>query len=413
MTQTIDRLITNLGDKNFLIRKPAAEELGKLKNHISEEQFDRIVAGLKAEDWEMREGCAMALGEIGDSRAMVPLVAVISGDTPWVREIAAEALGKLNDSRAVVPLIQKLKDSTEVREAAAEALGKLKEHILPGEFRFIVNAIKDKTPNGWARKLGCITALGEIGKAKAVGPLIDELEQIVEDDFIRNSAPNLSDRLIIELMAALVKLRGHIDDHQFSRIVDGLNNGYIEYGTLLGVLDDPRAIEPILHAFGKPDYSYDGHCKELAKVLGRLKRHITDEQFKQIVDGLQKPPHHGVVAGYVRTLCEIGNSKAAEALVDHLVFKDSTLRRGTFFPLDEYCRTSKDPVFLKVLNDKLQKKISCVDNQSSKCKLFDLSSSIIKIRNELLAPAVKKLKPPKICKRLRRQKRGMWRAVQG
>jgi len=73
----------------------------------------------------VRQVAAKALREIGDERAVDPLIKALKDGNQEIREIAAEALGQIGDERAVDPLIEALKDGDwDVRRAATEALGK-------------------------------------------------------------------------------------------------------------------------------------------------------------------------------------------------------------------------------------------------------------------------------------------------
>ena len=87
---------------------------------------DALIAVLKEEKGFARLHAANALGDIGDVRAAEPLIAVLKDENEYVRLAAAAALGRIGDARAIQPLIAALKDNDwEVREHAAEALGKI------------------------------------------------------------------------------------------------------------------------------------------------------------------------------------------------------------------------------------------------------------------------------------------------
>ena len=74
-------------------------------------------------DKEVRRGAAEALGKLGDTRAVEPLIEALGDGSEYVRNSAAGALGKLGDTRAVEPLIEALEDEYgKIRRAAAEAL---------------------------------------------------------------------------------------------------------------------------------------------------------------------------------------------------------------------------------------------------------------------------------------------------
>ena len=89
-----------------------------------------LVRALRTDD-DIPEFAARVLGEIGDERAVEPLIEALSYDEGgWhdyeVHVAAAEALGNIGDKRAVEPLIKVLSDAGwKVREVAAEALKKL------------------------------------------------------------------------------------------------------------------------------------------------------------------------------------------------------------------------------------------------------------------------------------------------
>jgi HEAT repeat protein len=91
------------------------------------------------DDWhEVRENAARSLGQLGDRRAVEPLMTAITDpeflgrDFTGTRRIFTEqwvvawALGQLADSRAVIPLVLLLEDREERnRKAAAESLERL------------------------------------------------------------------------------------------------------------------------------------------------------------------------------------------------------------------------------------------------------------------------------------------------
>ena len=98
--------------------------------NVVELRAQRDVGGLLdalcyQKDENVRTSAAWALGEIGDSRAVNPLIAAL-GDKRREREVAAKALGEIGDSRATDALIETLEDDNwEVRGTTAKALGKL------------------------------------------------------------------------------------------------------------------------------------------------------------------------------------------------------------------------------------------------------------------------------------------------
>ncbi len=77
-------------------------------------------------DCDVRRKAAKALGKIGDSRAVEPLMRAINDSDSEVRCAAAKALGEIGDYRAVGPLTKALDDTcVDVSTSAKEALHKM------------------------------------------------------------------------------------------------------------------------------------------------------------------------------------------------------------------------------------------------------------------------------------------------
>ena len=90
-----------------------------------------LVAALKADDQETRQGVTAALGQIGKPAVSALAMALCTGDDPHVRAGVALALGRIGDPAAVDALIEALGDGDEdVRLAAREALGGIRRHNL-------------------------------------------------------------------------------------------------------------------------------------------------------------------------------------------------------------------------------------------------------------------------------------------
>jgi HEAT repeat protein len=71
----------------------------------------------------VRHAAIRALGQIGDARAVEPLIALLHEHDPLLRVEVAEALGQLRDARAVEPLLFMLSGGYAECAAAAKALG--------------------------------------------------------------------------------------------------------------------------------------------------------------------------------------------------------------------------------------------------------------------------------------------------
>lgn len=116
----VDGLIEALNyQDDHNIRLAAASALGNVGNARA---VDPLISALDDEQG-VNEMAALALGEIGDPRAVEPLTAKLNDENWELRSSAAKALGKIGDDRAVDPLINLLRDKNEiVRWHALQAL---------------------------------------------------------------------------------------------------------------------------------------------------------------------------------------------------------------------------------------------------------------------------------------------------
>ena len=72
-----------------------------------------LVGALGCPQAAVRDAAVTALGDLGDARAVGPLIAMLRDEASYVRLDAVEALGKLGDARAIGPLEAVLADEYE------------------------------------------------------------------------------------------------------------------------------------------------------------------------------------------------------------------------------------------------------------------------------------------------------------
>jgi HEAT repeat protein len=115
-------LIKALGyERDRRIGAAAARALGQVGDARAVEP---LIATLKDSDRDVRCAAGEALGRARDARAVQPLIAAL--EDPYVRWTAAKALGEVGDARAVGPLAASLKDkNADVCQAASDSLGQI------------------------------------------------------------------------------------------------------------------------------------------------------------------------------------------------------------------------------------------------------------------------------------------------
>jgi HEAT repeat protein len=148
-----------LRDKDWFRRKDAAITLGEMGD---ERAIAPLIAALRDQEWNVREAAEDSLAQIG-SPAVEPLIKALR--EYLIRPYVIRVLGKIKDERVLDPLMVQLRNE-EFKDAATLALV---EVGLPAVERLMA-VLNDKDKN--VRK-HAVLALGEIGIPEVVPALID------------------------------------------------------------------------------------------------------------------------------------------------------------------------------------------------------------------------------------------------
>jgi len=253
-----------------------------------------LIRLLKHRDLDVQYGAAEALGEIGDSGAVEPLIAALKNDEySGVRWKAAEALSKIG-APAVEPLIGALShDDDDVRWKAAIALGEIGDPraiepliiLLCDEDRFVkshaalaLGAIGEPAVNPLIRVLregdgnlrwGAAIALGKIRDPRAIEPLIRALA-----DKYENVRAESASSLATMGKPALGPLL------QFLKFSDGPER--IEVVAALGELHDTDAIQPLIQMLENAD---EDERKAIADALDAILIPTIEPLIRKLRDG--------------------------------------------------------------------------------------------------------------------------------
>jgi len=252
----IEVLLEALKDKQWVVRRSAAEALGKLKDPRAVEP---LIKALKDKDSGVRRSAAEALGKLKDPRAVEPLIGALKDEYPLVRWSVAEALGELRDPRAVEPLIKALKDKY-WRESAAKALEKINPKWRETEEakKWVPVFISDLKSKSLGIREAAVYALGELKDPRAVEPLIEALKD--KDSGVRRSVAEALGKL--KDPRAVEPLIGALKDEDWY--------GRESVAEALGELGDPRAVEPLIKALKDKDLTVRHYAAEaLRKITGQ------------------------------------------------------------------------------------------------------------------------------------------------
>jgi HEAT repeat protein len=231
----IDRYIENLESPNPRLRSQAAEDLGKL---AAPEAVPELIRHLHEDvNTYVRSSIAEALGRIGDTRAIFPLMDALRDSCSFVRRAAAIALGQMQAKQAQGALLRALDDPNfYVRRAAINAVGKLD---IPDLGPMLVPLLD--TPDPRIRRTVTI-AIRRLEAGAAIPKMIEVLETYLLE-------PNQRDLPVVK---TLVVALGELDAKEAVPVLIRVMGGYVGVRSLtakaLGKIGDPQAGPALLEA---------------------------------------------------------------------------------------------------------------------------------------------------------------------
>lgn len=161
-----------------------------------------LIEQLGSEELEVRKAAAVALGRIGDARAVPALVELLEEDTEVVIAVA-DALAKIGDPRAFESLLARVGDPVAaVRQSVVGALNSLGSPEMPAR---VLPLLSDADPNV---RESAVKIAGYFGYAECANLLLERC--LDEDERVRRAAvehlPYLEDE---RAMPALVRALRH------------------------------------------------------------------------------------------------------------------------------------------------------------------------------------------------------------
>lgn len=215
--------------------------------------IDGVLKALGHKESDIRLQAVRVLGELGNPRAVEPLMASLEDSDRAVRAEAVRALQRLADPRAVEPLLAALEDSyNDVRAEAARALQQLADPRAIDPLLALMGRER-----GYVRMFA-MRALGDLAGVASVAPILAALDAASfqgrppdEPDAARETIAKIGRPAVPALIAARSR---HDDVRQL--IIE-----------LLGTLGGDDAVDALVERLRDPDPHDRRHA---AIALGRL-----------------------------------------------------------------------------------------------------------------------------------------------
>ena len=325
-----DRLvdfIKALLDRNDPLLTPNVKQL--LKQFFEQKASDRGSSKIFADflgNPYLHEVIKPILIEL-DSTITLRVIDVLRDSYFGARWHAAEVLGEINDTRAVEPLIELLTDDEEVvRSTAIESLGKLKDvrALLPIAQMF---GPTDETLSNFAMRATIIRSLGNFGPAA-----IDELIRMLKSDDVTVWVFALESLKQIGRPAspALIELLGYRSTWTRKNAIE-----------LLGEFREIEAIEPLIKLLDCTDIIVRDEAIKSLKLIGK---------------SAAEPLHAALLAAnpeirkrLAAVLGEIGDRRALEPLI--AILKDRGVNNSTSKSVSEALLRADAATALGALGD--------------------------------------------------------------
>lgn len=181
-TVDFEAALRDLGHANPRVRANAADALGsaELEDHVPRAR-EALRRALRDDRAEVRYAAALSLGELRDASSVDALCEQMEGDGhPMARQAATIALGMVGERRAVPALARALRDGApDVRFQAATSLAQLDP---AAALEPLLAALGDEDGEVRGAAAEAIGQLGDPARAAALLPLLDDFHEVARHE---------------------------------------------------------------------------------------------------------------------------------------------------------------------------------------------------------------------------------------
>jgi HEAT repeat protein len=305
------RVVVIVGLLGSLLATAGRAEDDEPQAPASSEGFQRLVDALQSgSSFKVRATAAVALGRMGDGRAIPVLAEVIKDDDSYaVRAAAAAALGRHHDAAAVPPQLEALHDGDEyVRNEASDALDRFHTAAFLFAFR---EALRSEDT---VLRLAAVRAYGDVMREPSASAGIAA--------FVINALGD-DDEAVAAAAETAVAAVAH--ERAVPLLVDGLVNGNSSVrgacARLIEKRADPRAIDPLIAIIVDTDEPEDVRRPARA-ALKRHAEYLDVARYAAEANGTDAT----VRLRALRVLAALGDAKAPALIESSLKDADASVR---------------------------------------------------------------------------------------
>ncbi len=265
---SFETLIQALENKSSMVRRQALIALGRIGD---ERAVEPITGLLKDADPGVRFYIPVILDRIGGEKMIPALHEAVENETASVRISAIDILGRIEDETAIDLLIKRLADvDSYVKTSATNALIKIGEPAVPKLKEVLENMAEnvslpptdftgDKIGDRYKKVLGKQTALqvsaasilGSIKDPGAIESLLKAMQREADEDATETEKANAA-----SVRSGASAALGVLGTAAVERLIEVLKssqdeNARVNAGSTLGTIGDKRAVKPLIDALVK------------------------------------------------------------------------------------------------------------------------------------------------------------------
>lgn len=358
----IQVLLTQLKDENLLQRIKAAEQLGELGDRRAVEPLIECLNNKSMQNMSARRAAIEALGLLKDPRAVKPLITCLENENPhFLEPNIIKALGKIGDKHATKPLSDYLVASRigpeKNKQVTLQALGQLGD---PNAIDSIVTFLETNrvSPSITSTAIDTIIKLdSQVGSSRVIDLWRNSepsLRSLLNNQLVRTGKP-----VVRPLVDLLVEMKLQVNKNGISylqrraRIIN--ENDMVKNAIeILSEIGDPQAVPAIIDHLRSDEMSIRKAAEQALLKLNKASVEFLIVFLEKRVSKSDRFDSARQRGAAIRILGEIGDSRAVDVLIQCLKGNDYSEKKAAANALMQIGDHRAIPHLKALLKDKRQ-----------------------------------------------------------